>query len=77
MASTDNNAVFACPATEPETGADAETTDARIERLGRQRPEQFKTLTAEIGFCFSLLGSMALAVCRYKISRMAKILTVL
>lgn len=46
---------------------------ARIERLGRQRPAQFKTIWAEIGFCFSLLASMVMAVssipcpnlCRY------------
>jgi hypothetical protein len=33
-----------------------------IERLGRQRPEAFRTAFAEIGFCFSLLSSMFMAV---------------
>ena len=46
----------------PGTDAATESMDAHIERLGRRRPQQFKTLTAEVGFCFSLLGSMAMAV---------------
>ncbi|KAF2710141.1 MFS general substrate transporter [Pleomassaria siparia CBS 279.74] len=29
-----------------------------IERLGRERPEAFKSIWVEIGFCLSLLGSM-------------------
>lgn len=35
---------------------------ARIERLGRQRPAKFKTVWTEFGFCFSLLASMIMAV---------------
>ena len=35
---------------------------ADIERLGRQRPDAFRTAFAEIGFCFSLLASMFMAV---------------
>ncbi|KAI4269918.1 MAG: hypothetical protein LQ337_007005 [Flavoplaca oasis] len=31
---------------------------ARIERLGRERPPKFKSFTAEICFCYSLLASM-------------------
>ncbi|KAF2126748.1 MFS general substrate transporter [Dothidotthia symphoricarpi CBS 119687] len=29
-----------------------------IERLGRERPEGFKSIWTELGFCFALLGSM-------------------
>lgn len=36
---------------------------ADIERLGRERPAAFHTAFAEIGFCFSLLASMFMAVC--------------
>lgn len=41
---------------------DEETHEARIERLGRQRPEQFKTLWAEIGFVFSIVMSQVMTV---------------
>ena len=37
-------------------------SEADIERLGRQRPDAFRTSFAEIGFCFSLLASMFMAV---------------
>jgi hypothetical protein len=37
-------------------------SEADIERLGRQRPAAFRTSFAEIGFCFSLLASMFMAV---------------
>jgi hypothetical protein len=37
-------------------------SDNDIERLGRQRPDAFPTAFAEIGFCFSLLASMFMAV---------------
>lgn len=39
-----------------------ETPEARIERLGRQRPEKFKTIWAEIGFVFSIVMSQVLTV---------------
>jgi hypothetical protein len=42
-----------------------ETHEARIERLGRQRPEQFKTLWAEIGFVFSIVMSHVMSVSGY------------
>jgi hypothetical protein len=63
MASTDihNGVPLGCLAEINDT-TEEESMAARIERLGRQRPEQFKTLAAEVGFCFSLLGSMAMAV---------------
>lgn len=41
-------------------------TESEIERLGRQRPEIFKTAWAEFGFCFSLLASMLVAVSTFK-----------
>ena len=31
---------------------------AELERLGRERPDAFQSIWVEIGFCFSLLGSM-------------------
>lgn len=33
-------------------------TAAELERLGRERPAAFKSIWVELGFCFSLLGSM-------------------
>lgn len=36
-------------------------TPSDIERLGRERPEVFKSLWVELGFCFALLGSMFVA----------------
>lgn len=41
---------------------DEETPQARIERLGRERPEKFKTIWAEIGFVFSIAMSQVLTV---------------
>jgi hypothetical protein len=52
----------------PGTDVAVESMDAHIELLGRRRPEKFKTTTAEVGFCFSLLGSMAMAVSLKKFS---------
>jgi hypothetical protein len=40
-----------------------ESTLARIERLGRARPEKFKSIWEEIGFCFSIVMSQVLTVC--------------
>ena len=37
-------------------------TQIDIERMGRQRPDIFKTWWAEIGFCVAILGSMLSAV---------------
>ncbi|KAI9655381.1 MAG: hypothetical protein M1821_005528 [Bathelium mastoideum] len=37
-----------------------ETDPARIERLGRQRPEKFPTVWKEAGFCFSVVMSQAI-----------------
>lgn len=41
----------------------AEDLQTQVEKLGRQRPEVFKTMWHELGFCFSLLASMLMAVC--------------
>ena len=43
-------------------GDDAEDVTARIERLGRQRPEKFTTFWQEMGFCISLVTSSLMAV---------------
>lgn len=49
--------------TDEETGLSTGTfSKADIERLGRQRPDVFHNAFAEIGFCFSLLASMFMAV---------------
>ena len=40
-----------------------ENLQLQVEKLGRQRPEVFKTVWHELGFCFSLLASMLMAVC--------------
>lgn len=34
---------------------------SEIERLGRERPDAFQSIWVELGFCFSLLGSMFVA----------------
>ena len=47
---------------EPDGGPEGESIQARIDRLGRQRPAKFDTIWTEIGFCFSLLASMVMAV---------------
>jgi len=49
-----------------QTGADSpaieESVKARLERLGRQRPEVFESIWAEIGFVFSISMSQVLSV---------------
>ncbi len=39
-----------------------ESIEARVERLGRQRPEAFDSIWAEIGFVFSIVMSQVLTV---------------
>lgn len=39
-----------------------ESTEAMLERLGRQRPEVFGSIWAEIGFVFSISMSQVLTV---------------
>src|SRR6266516_1687312 len=39
---------------------EGENTIAQIERLGRMRPEQFKSAYAEVGFAFSICMSQIL-----------------
>lgn len=45
----------------PLTSRGASYTPSEIERLGRERPEAFKSIWVELGFCFSLLFSMFIA----------------
>lgn len=52
-------------ATEPsQNEADQQYTQdaANLEQLGRERPATFTNRWVELGFCFSLLASMMLAV---------------
>jgi hypothetical protein len=37
-------------------------TELDLEALGRRRPDIFSTIWTELGFCFSLLTSMMMAV---------------
>lgn len=50
---------------DPERGSSPEDNSnldrERLEFLGRQRPDAFKSIWVELGFCFSLLGSMFVA----------------
>lgn len=43
-------------------GQEEESLEAKIERLGRERPKQFKSLWAEIVFIFSMSMSQVLTV---------------
>lgn len=49
---------------EGDLGGEAgeESMEARIERLGRERPQQFKSLWAEVVFVFSISMSQVLSV---------------
>ncbi|KAL6721527.1 hypothetical protein ACLMJK_000631 [Lecanora helva] len=38
-----------------------ESEQARVERLGRERPAKFKSLGAELAFCYSIIASQMLA----------------
>jgi len=40
-----------------------ESTEARLERLGRQRPDVFDSIWPEMGFVFSISMSQVLSVC--------------
>ncbi len=41
-----------------------ETEQQRLQRLGRERPAKFKSLTAEVFFCYSVIASQFMAVSR-------------
>lgn len=45
-----------------DEGREEESLEARIERLGRERPEQFKSFWAECVFVFSIAMSQVLSV---------------
>ena len=47
----------------PGTEEVIEPEQARIERLGRERPAKFKSLGAELAFCYSIIASQFMAVC--------------
>ncbi|KXH62916.1 major facilitator superfamily transporter [Colletotrichum nymphaeae SA-01] len=47
--------------TDREAGSGGQPTEFDVEFLGRQRPAVFKSQWSELGFCFSLLGSMLMA----------------
>jgi hypothetical protein len=47
---------------DPNTPPVEESLDSRLERLGRQRPEVFPSIWAEIGFVFSISMSQVLSV---------------
>ncbi len=40
-----------------------ESEEAHIERLGRDRPEKFKSFGAELAFCYAVLASQFMCVC--------------
>jgi hypothetical protein len=66
--STRVDSLYALDATPSEKGLDANVSDgesvtARIERLGRARPEKFRSTWEEVGFCFSIVMSQVLTVC--------------
>ncbi|KAI9731303.1 MAG: hypothetical protein M1834_005206 [Cirrosporium novae-zelandiae] len=48
--------------TEHEGILEEESLEARVERLGRERPQCFKTPGSELAFCFSILMCQILAV---------------
>lgn len=39
-----------------------ESEEVRLERLGRARPSKFKTVWAEVAFCYSIVASVFMAV---------------
>ena len=41
-----------------------EEEKARIERLGRERPANFKSIWSEVAFCYSIVASIIMAVGR-------------
>ena len=43
-----------------------ESAESRLERLGRQRPETFDSIWAEIGFVFSISMSQVLSVSQHE-----------
>ena len=40
----------------------SESEQARIERMGRERPEKFKSFAAELAFCYSVIASQFMSV---------------
>lgn len=46
----------------PGDGEASQSDRARIERLGRERPAKFKSLGAEVTFCYSVIASQFMSV---------------
>lgn len=42
----------------------SESSQTRIEELGRQRPERFRCVLEEVGFCYSVVMSQLLTASR-------------
>lgn len=61
------------PKESQQSGVDSpaveESAQARLERLGKQRPEVFESIWAEIGFVFSISMSQVLSVSRKSSNR--------
>ena len=51
------------PPTLDPPAPEEEREEARLERLGRERPKIFKTAWAEIAFAYSIVASMMMSVC--------------
>lgn len=49
----------------------SESDRARIERLGRERPEKFKSFGAELAFCYSVIASQFMSV-RFVVAPLAE-----
>ena len=43
-------------------GEASESDQARIERMGRERPTKFKSFAAELAFCYSVIASQFMSV---------------
>lgn len=56
------NLIFKESGKEMESAGEGESTEARIERLGRERPKEFKSIWQECGFVFSIAMSQVLTV---------------
>lgn len=48
--------------TDGDTGRSMDSSEADIEKLGRQRPAVFKNVFMEVGFCLSVLASNLVSV---------------
>ena len=70
-----DHAVENSPPLPKERNSIEESQSARVERLGRERPPQFKSLLSECGFVFSIAMSQVLTVSLSVIISHSSILT--